>query len=97
MCFGPAKAHAISPNSGTNTITTIHTSLLLDLPSAFRTRFIAHNSISTSTAASTIQIVSICISHLLIVIQLGERVGAGFIKFAVENGQELLGGVAMTK
>jgi len=63
VCFGPASAHAISPNSGTNTITTIHTSLLLDLPSAFRTLLIAHNSITTRIAASTIQMVSVCIGH----------------------------------
>ena len=83
VCFGPANAHATTPNSGTNTINTIHKSLLLDLPWALRTRLIAHSSTSKSTAASTIQIVSICITHLLIVTQLGARGRSGFILLGI--------------
>ncbi|ABA74130.1 hypothetical protein Pfl01_2387 [Pseudomonas fluorescens Pf0-1] len=81
-CLGPASAQAISPNSGTNTINTIQTPLLLAFPSLLRTRLIAHNSMSKSTTASTIHVVSICMSYLLMVFGLGGPWHSGFIKFA---------------
>jgi hypothetical protein len=89
MCLGPANAQSTSPIKGTNTITTIHTPLVLDFPSLLRRRLIAHNSISTSAAASTNHVVSIGMRDLLIVLRLGGYSPAGFIKFVRTQAKDV--------